>query len=191
MDFVLPDIQEGDTDLASLSSPLPNFKEIKPGTPEWEASEAAIAAAKNPEPEEDKFPPDIDQDLRGLMFLGSLQNKFALLGHDIVLKTLKTGEELACMLLIKEYEETLGTQKAFASAFVAASIVSIDGQAMMEPMGPEQAFDVLRQRFTYVIQSWYWPVIEQIYIEYSNLLVRQATVFQSLEGKLTAGRSTS
>lgn len=191
--LMLPDI-EGDTDFANLGDPSrdPRFTEVKPGSPEWEEADAFQAAAIEPEPEkEDKFPDEIDQDLRGLMFLGALERSFPFLGHDFVMRTLTTGEELACSMVIKEYAETLGSSKAFATAFVGASIVSVDGIPMIKPLGPDQTLDVMRQRFVYVARHWFWPVVEALYDEYAELTLRQANVFKSLEGKLQASRRTS
>lgn len=152
-----------------------------------------------PEPiqnaEVDGFDPRYADDVEGLMYLGHLTHSFRKFGHEFVLQTLKAGERLIVLTLVKEFENTIGLDLAFQIAHIAASLVSIDGQKFVEPLGAGQ--DARRQQIVITfnkiadpINGWYDAVIEQLYNEYSLLIVRQARAFQELEGKLLAGLRT-
>lgn len=135
--------------------------------------------------EADLFPDDVRQDVTGLMFLGYLTSSFEFKGHRFVLRTLKAGEELACAQLIKEYEETMAQGKAYAMAQVAAAIVTVDGRSIGESLGPDDVntLSTISNKFNYISQRWYWPTIEALYVEFSDLMIRQAVAYDALEGK--------
>ena len=140
----------------------------------------------------EEFDPKIYDDVEGLLFLGYLTANVNVFGHNFVIKTLRRGERLACALLVKEYEESLGMGDALETAYVAASILSLDGRPLSAALGPEEERDPMqriRANFERVVK-WYDPVIESVYIEYGNLLMRQAAAFGELELKSTASRST-
>lgn len=131
----------------------------------------------------DLFPDDVSQDVTGLTFMGYLTSSFELKGHRFVIRTLKVGEELACAQLIKEYEETMAQGKAYAIAQIAAAIVTVDGRNIGESLGPDDSLATISNKFDYIAKRWYWPVIEALYDEFSNLMLRQAVAYDALEGK--------
>lgn len=193
----LPDF-EPDVDLGAATN-LPPFlasgmqwKDVDPSEPleDWDTP-IPQSARTDERRYEDAFPPEIAQELQGLMFLGHLDRRVELLGHVFVMRTLKAGEELACTLVVKEFEESLGQAKALAMAFVGASLVSVDGKKMVQPLGPDQTLSVIRQRFEYVRDNWFWPVISMLYTEYSQLTIKQAEVYEALAGNSNASRHTA
>lgn len=133
----------------------------------------------------EEFDTRISNDVEGLLFLGYLTSDIEVFGHKLTIKTLRRGERLACALLIHEYSETLGVGDALETAYVAASISTLDGRALSAALSSEEEHDPLRRiraNFDRVVK-WYDPVIETIYIEYQKLLMRQAQAFVELEGK--------
>lgn len=172
----LPDF-EGDTDLGGFAidqSPLPD--------PDPVPDEGQI----------DEFDPRVAEDVEGLLFLGALSSEFELFGHQFVMRTLRVGEELAVAQVVKQYEGTLAQGKAYAIANVAASIVTVDGRPLVESLGPDQeeTLTTINRKFAYVRSKWYFPVVELLYQEFSQLRLRQAAALEEFAGKLQAGRPT-
>lgn len=153
----------------------------------YDLSDVATKTEESTEPEEpaDEFPPEIHQDVMGLLYLGSLTKECEVLGHRFVLKTLTSGEELALGQIVHEYGDTLVQAKAFTIATIAAAIVTVDGNPIVGSLGPEYSNTIttIRKKFEYIRDKWYWPVIEMLYMQYSGLVIRQAVAFQALEGK--------
>ena len=172
----LPDF-EGDPFIARMMAPA--------------ASDMEDSGIPDPEPtsdEVDEFPSEVEDDFTGLMFLGALSSTFELFGHRFAIKTLRANEELVCAQLVKEYEGTLAQGKAYVIAQIAASIVTVDGREITKPLGPEDNMATLHRKFEYVRTHWYWPVIEMIYSEFANLMMRQSAAFDAYLGKSVASR---
>lgn len=118
------------------------------------------------------FPPEVQKDVEGLMWLGYLEDSFSFCGHRITLRTLKGEDDLIAGLLAKHYEGTLAQAKAWAWANVTMAVVSIDGEPNFCPaIGPDPE-DHARGKFAYLIGAWYWPTCEYVY-EKLGLLVRR------------------
>lgn len=157
------------------------------------ASETEPMPAPEPTPESDEpdeFPEEVADDVHGLLYLGALSTEIEMWGHKVVLRTLKAGEELAVGQIVAEYNDTPSQGKAFAIATVAAALETVDGKIIAKPIGPSDSLATIRQKFEYIRANWHWPFIEAVYFEYSQLIVRQATAFDALEGKLKASRLT-
>lgn len=155
------------------------------------ASEMNGPAVPEPSPSDnEQFPAEVEEDVHGLMFLGSLTHSFELLGHRFVLRTLRIGEELSCAQVVKEYEGTMAQGKAYAIAQIAAALVSVDGREIVGNLGPDDTASTIHKKFEYIRERWYWPVIELIYAEFSDLMIRQASAYEALEGKWRASRTS-
>ena len=140
----------------------------------------------------DEFDAKIHNDIEGLLYLGYLTSDIEVFGHRFTIKTLRRGERLACGLLVKEYEDTISMGDALESVYVAACIVALDGRPLSAALSPDEERDPMqriRANFERVVK-WYDPVVEAIYYEFSNLLLRQAQAFGELELKSTASRRT-
>lgn len=176
---------EADPDLTAgvgfFNTPAP-----EPGG-EWEDPTA-------PRPEDaDSFKPEIAEAVSGLMWLGYLTDSFSLWGHEFTIKTLRSGEELCVTQLINQFKETLGLDRAFTIAYVAASLVTVDGETFVSQLGEghihrlaqiRQAFDKISNTET----GWYYPLVEAIYQRYSVLSFKQASAFAAVELKSAASR---
>lgn len=120
------------------------------------------------------------QDFHGLLKLGYLTSTFEWCGHKIVIHTLRTDEELIIASMIREWQETIGGTKAYATAMAALCVDFIDGQPMPIPLGEDYRSDTwARQRFAYA-QRWYPFTIDAIYEEYLALEVRVKQVLEQM-----------
>jgi hypothetical protein len=142
------------------------------------------------ETEEENFPPEVAQDVIGLMHLGHLTGRFEVMGHVFVLRTLKLGEELAVGQVVDEFAGTVVQGQAFAAALVAASLMTVDGRPVLAPLGPDQEATI-RDKFEYITQRWYTDTVLEIYEAYKTLQVRQRRAYEAIQGKSKAGRTTS
>lgn len=140
-------------------------------------------------PETGGFDPRYRDDFEGLTFLGALEARFSLLGHRFVLRTLTTHELLAVGRVLKGYDETIGGTRAYATAMVAMSTVSVDGVPMPVPIA-ETGGDLAwaQQRFDYVAARWYPFVIDAVYERYLILEGRvQKVLTEMMEQAKKAG----
>lgn len=138
-----------------------------------------------------EFPPETNQAVDGLIYLGHLEDEFVFCGHSFVIRTLKTKEELISGILSKEYSGVLGENRAFMAAQVAMCLVSVDNEPNFCPtIGPDPIV-VGRGRFNYITQNWYTPVIEYIFGRYAALLQAQVLAIEAIENLSMRGRPTS
>lgn len=184
-----------DTDRADFEG-NPGFLDLPPlanapeeGAPPPDPAPPAVEGGEEERPP--MFPPEVNQEIQGLLFLGYLSSGFNLLGHRFEIRTLKAGEELAIGQIVQEYEGRLGTSKAYGIATVAACLVTVDGHPLTSPLGPNDVLGSIRQNFEYIGHNWYYPVVEMIYEEYSLLMLKQHAAYVALQGKSEAGRQKS
>jgi hypothetical protein len=140
---------------------------------------------ENVEPEEET-PQDseLSLDVLGLLQLGKLTTKADIYGHEVVIRTLTVGEELEIGLLTEQFKNTSEDGRAYATAVVAASLISINRKPLpIKPLGPEDEVNALSYKFDYIKTRYYWPVIKRIYDEYMKLLERQVTALEELKKK--------
>jgi len=125
------------------------------------------------------------KDLHGLLALGELTSSFEWCGHRIVIRTLRTDEELIVASMIKEWDTTLGGAKAYATAMCALAVQAIDGQPMPTPLGETGSkYQWAMERFRYA-QRWYPWTIDAVYAQYLQLELRVKEVLAEL-GKASA-----
>lgn len=135
--------------------------------------------------EADEFDPRHANDIEGLLYLGYLTHKCTIFGHEFVLKTLTRGERLATTLVAKEFENSLGIADALQTAYIAACLLTVDGRPLTIPISPDEAkspLDRIRKNFD-IVSRWFDPLLEALYAEYGNLLLRQLAAFAEFEGK--------
>lgn len=130
---------------------------------------------------EDVFPPESKNDIEGLLYLGKLSETVDVFGHSFVINTLTTGEELAIGLLVRKWEESIGISKALMTATIAASVSAVNGRPFYRSISPAKTQEI-NDRFTKVL-DWYFPVVEALFREYTDLVERQMLAFKALEGK--------
>jgi hypothetical protein len=128
-----------------------------------------------------EFPPDVAEDVSGLLYLGQLTQHVSWAGHSFLLRTLRLHEELAIGLITRKYEETFTLGKAVAAATVGAALMEVDGVEFATPLGPD-AESSIDHKF-HEVQKFFWPVIETLYEKYLLLQQRQLEAFGALESK--------
>lgn len=138
----------------------------------------------------DRFPDEINEDVDGLIWLGYLEDTVDYCGHEFVLRTIRSEEQLLAALVTKEYTETLGQAKAWVAAHVGLSLVAIDGDEDFCPQAGFNKKDYAKARFRYVTSKWYEPTINRLYEAYSDLLARQAEVLEEMENLSKEDRIT-
>lgn len=127
-----------------------------------------------------EFPPDVADDITGLLYLGQLTKEVHWGGHTFLLRTLRMQEELAIGLLTKEYESTFALGRAIAAATVGAALEELDGVEFVAALGPD-VLSRVKSKYDHVRQ-WFWPVIEKLYQEYLDLQKKQIEAFEAFEG---------
>lgn len=118
--------------------------------------------------EEDIKEEPTSSEVFGLMYVGYLTDTFQVFGSTISIRTLKIGEELEAELLVSKYRGSQEADRAYIAALVAASITSVDGQPLIQGLGP--ASETLERRYTYIMDNWHWVTIAAIYNRYNALL---------------------
>lgn len=128
-----------------------------------------------------EFPPEVREDVNGLIYLGELTDSFEFCGHTFTLRTLRAGEEFAAAQAISEYRDTLKEPDAWVTAQIGLALVAIDGDdEFCPPAGPNPAA-FAKARFNYVTKNWYWPTIHFLYQCYTVLLTRQLEAMRSMQ----------
>ena len=128
-----------------------------------------------------QFPPETQQAVDGLIWLGYLQDELEFCGHRFVVRTLRGDEELMAASVMQEYVETLGQSRAWVWAVIGLALVSVDGDDAFCPQAGPDRMAYARARFKYVTENWFWPVAAAIFQTYTNLQERQSEAIQAVE----------
>lgn len=124
------------------------------------------------------FPDAWKEEFEGLLFLGYLQKEVTQIPfHKFIVRTLTVNEKIEISLLTKPYVETVGFNRAWKAATVAAGLVSVDGK---ELISASKSKNILLQKYEYVINNWYDIVIELLYNEIDMLESKSIIVLQEL-----------
>lgn len=117
---------------------------------------------------------------QGLLYLGALTKQFRWLGHTFVIRTLLTDELLMVGQIIKEYEGTVSSTRAYTTAMVAMCTTSVDGEHLPYPYKDGPDLDFAIDRFKYVGRNWYPFTIDQVYNEYLALEEKVREVLEAM-----------
>lgn len=116
------------------------------------------------------FDPKYAEGFQGLLYIGALSKDFTWLQHEFTIRTLRDGEKLAIAKIIKPYMDTIGADRAYASAVAAMCILGVDGDDLPTPIGETRKAEQWGQeRFRYVVDNWHGTTIDQVYNEYVGL----------------------
>lgn len=120
----------------------------------------------------DDLSEEAQQAVEGLAWIGYLEDTFEFAGHTFTMRTLRGEEELHAAAITQEYRNSLGEPKAWAWAQVALALQAVDGdEDFCPPLGPDKrAF--ARARFQWVTSRWFWPVGQELFAQYNQLLAR-------------------
>jgi len=133
-------------------------------------------------------------DFEGLMFLGALQAQFSYIGHKFNIRTLSVDELLAAAIITKRYEDTIGANRAYATAMVALCTVSVDGIGLPAPIGEgDESYAWAFERFDYVKAKWFPYTVDYVYERYLLLedRVRNVLVEMTEQAKKAESRAGS
>ena len=122
------------------------------------------------------FPEEWKEPFEGLLYLGYLHKEVKKIPfHTFVVRTLTVNEKLEITLATKDYQDTVGYGRAYRAAVVAAGLESVDGRKLIPSVKGTNTF---RQKFEYVINSWYDNVIDILFAEIDEL---EGQVFKVLQ----------
>lgn len=107
-----------------------------------------------------QFKPEWRLDFEGLAWIGYLEDVVEIPAHKFVLRTLTVGEKLQVAQVCKEFEGTLGYARAWKAACVAAALQLVDGKPLTVP---NKTVGIVRQKFEYVVNTWFDPIIDLLY----------------------------
>ena len=126
----------------------------------------------------DSFPEEWKEEFEGLLFLGYLQSEVTRIPfHKFSVRTLNVSEKIEVSLLTKPYRETVGFNRAWKAAVVAAGLISVDGRELVPS---SKSTNTLQQKYDYVVSNWYDIVIEILYNEIDMLENKVVIVLQEL-----------
>lgn len=104
-------------------------------------------------------------DFAALITVGRRTKKITVLDHQVVIQTLKTGDEMRIGLFTKPYLETQGFSRAYQVAVCAAGIKEVDGKPLWRPLSAAEALDedeIFRKGVS-IVEDYYPIVVSQIY----------------------------
>lgn len=126
----------------------------------------------------DTFPDEWKDEFEGLLYIGKLEKEVTSIPyHKFVVRTLTINEKLEVSLLAKPFIETIGYGRAYKASVVAAGLISVDGRDMI-PLN--KGFNVIRQKYEYVVNNWYDTVIDILYQEIEALETKVIVILQEL-----------
>lgn len=99
-----------------------------------------------------------------LLTCGRRSKKITIMGHPVVIQTLKTGDEMRIGLYTKKYlESQLGFQRAYQVAVCAAGIREAQGRPLFEELREVTDEDEIFARGVEAVKQYYPIVVTQIY----------------------------
>lgn len=120
---------------------------------------------------------------QSLLTIGQTTKKVDVLGHPVVIKTMTVADELMVGLESQKYRGSEAFPRAYQSAVVAASTVTIDGKQLYIPISPEESDSEVFQKRLEKVHSLYPIVVSEIYRHYMEVEKDFAQLAQKL-GKL-------
>ena len=118
------------------------------------------------------------KDFEGLLYLGKLEKEITSIPlHKFIVRTLTVNEQLEVLLITQPYADGIGYARAYKAAVVAAGLVSIDGKELVPS---DKNSNILRQKWDYVTNGWYEPVIDILFEEIDQLHARMIEVCQEI-----------
>lgn len=137
-----------------------------------------------------EFDPRHREDFEGLLYLGALTHEFEWAGHRFKIRTLTSGEMLEVGLAQRQYRDSIGGDRAYTTAMVAACIVLVDGKPLPRPISTDVGDTEFANKFGYVRDHWFPWVIDTVYEEYMKLEARVIEIMESMGKARPSARST-
>ena len=127
-----------------------------------------------------EFDARYQEEFEGLLYIGALTKTFTWLGHEFHIRTLTTGELAEVALAAKPYDDSEASMKAYQTGVVAASIVTVDGKPLPAPITTDPGDTPFLNRFRYVHNRWFPPVIDAVYEQCFGLEIKVREVIEAM-----------
>lgn len=174
-------VQDEGSDSLALDEPFQTGATTSPGS-EWDGQETepgpvtptveetTQAATTDDEGQlPDEFDPKFREPFNGLLFIGALTYSFTLLGHRFKIKTVGIDDLLEVGLITAKYKGTLGESRAYSTAMVAASLMSVDGKQLPQPLTMDPDDTALANAYEYIRGHYFPPIVDALYLKYLEL----------------------
>lgn len=103
-------------------------------------------------------------DFSTLMNIGRRSKKINVMGHDVVVQTLKTADEMRIALYTKKYKDTqIGFQRSYQVAVCAAGVREIDNRPVFTSLSAVTSEDEIFDKTVEKLAEFYPVVITTIY----------------------------
>jgi hypothetical protein len=152
------------TETVQPNPPSPTPSSEAPGLGSTSGEDGHTESEEKPEPEPlPEFDPRHAEAFTGLLYLGRLQETFSLWGHTFVIRTLTTQQLAEISLIVKPYLGTFSESLVYQTAFVAAAVMTVDGQELPRSIMNSDEGELTTTRYPYVRDKWMPGVREQVY----------------------------
>jgi hypothetical protein len=125
-----------------------------------EREEESAPPSPPEEPTTSTLDPKWMEAFEGLAYIGYLTGTLEIPFHKFVVRTLLSGEKLQVAQICREYEGATGYFRAQRAAIAGAGLLLADGRPILVA---DKTISVVQQKFDYVINTWFDPVIDLIY----------------------------
>ena len=120
---------------------------------------------------------------QSLVTIGQITRTIDVLGHPVILRTMSVADELMVGLESQKYRGSEAFARAYQSAVVAATVVTIDGKALYTPISAEESDSEVFTHRLKKVHALYPLVVSEIYRKYMEVESEFAKLAQKL-GKL-------
>lgn len=149
---------QGDPTLAAPAEPFPNLESTGP------TELPPLPGAPPPAPAEDDLSPEEEVMFSSLLTCGRRSKTVTIFDHTVVVETINCDDDLRIGMYVKDYQGSLGEQRAYQVGVVAAGLRSIDGEPFMKSglFQDAERSAMFDDRFKKV-SSMYPTVVSQLY----------------------------
>jgi hypothetical protein len=169
----IPDIShtQGTLSLEDLEGPTMFFDPSTQETPPPPVEPTNVM--EQTAPALSQFPERWQADYIGLIYLGYLEEEVQIPHHKFLIRTLTVGEKIQVSRIVKDVQDTLGFNRAYKAAVVAAGLLSVDGMPIVTP---EKNKPLVRDKYEYVICEWHDMIVDLLYRAIDKLELRAIQV---------------
>lgn len=146
--------------------------------------DGAAAQSEQQAPQEalPEFDPKHRDSFTGLIYLGRLEDRFSLWGHDFVIRTLTTEDHAEIAQWMRPYEGTRVQNAMYQVGVIAAAVVLVDGQPL--PQSLTVGSRDIAFRADWLAKNWMPAVREALWVKIFALEERARQVLEQM-GKVS------
>lgn len=138
--------------------------DLAPPEPRRVVGELVEEDHEHDEPDVTKLEGQERADFAMLLTCGRRSKKIVVMGHPVVIQTLKTGDEMRVGLYTKKYlESQLGFQRAYQVAVCAAGVREVQGKPLFKELREVTDEDEIFDKNVEAVKEFYPVVVTQIY----------------------------